>query len=677
MTNSNNTNLSISLIQSISAVFLCFLCLLVGLSVISNRGLEEVGRHFTTLSDKALPLSATNAKLTQSLLEQTKLLSYATQVTTPEALKNNRTRIEQLIKSTHDHSKQVFSIAQNFNQAISNSQQSQLNVNLERLNHLTNQIISIQQRLLQMQDEIDSEVISFRYGLSSIGPEMNRISSFLSVDNPESFDAANRFISSASSMESTFLVMMMQTNLVKAEQEYKEMRNRIAGINLAYDDFSELHPDISQFSSLNAPYEMVKSGFEQQGVLQQILAKLALFEQQQVQIAEVQFIATQTIQTLNEITLTAEGLIENNESVVKKTISSVNTTLSMVSIIFTALIFALWFMLKKWLQLSLKQILVNLNKVTQHDLCATVSLKGPDEMKQIGNKLNRLIESTSDSLVSVTRNCETLYQTAEISYNAAGCSNESIARQHQALTSMAATINRLEVSIREIASVASQSYDESKLATEHTSNGVLAVEQSYTRLQSLEATLNINEEAMVELDGRVKQIREMVDLISGIADNTNLLALNAAIEAARAGEQGRGFAVVADEVRKLASDTSQQTTNIRARMNELVESAEQSRRAVESTRHEMHFALASNENVKHTFKNIEHSVCMIRSRFEQIAVATEQQQRATGEVSQAIVHVTEQGDETKTQLESMLESSQQVSLIAREQQTMLHKYRFA
>ncbi|MCV5389801.1 methyl-accepting chemotaxis protein, partial [Escherichia coli] len=90
-----------------------------------------------------------------------------------------------------------------------------------------------------------------------------------------------------------------------------------------------------------------------------------------------------------------------------------------------------------------------------------------------------------------------------------------------------------------------------------------------------------------ELDQRVKQIREMVDMISGIAENTNLLALNAAIEAARAGEQGRGFAVVADEVRKLAKDTSQQTTNIREMMSELITAAERSRQAVNDSREEM------------------------------------------------------------------------------------------
>ncbi|MCV5341699.1 hypothetical protein OFC87_32740, partial [Escherichia coli] len=90
--------------------------------------------------------------------------------------------------------------------------------------------------------------------------------------NPESSDAANRFIASASSMESTFLVMMMHSELSKAEKEYREMRNRIAGINLAYEDFQSLHPEVSEYASLTAPYEMVKQGFSEKGVLRLILA---------------------------------------------------------------------------------------------------------------------------------------------------------------------------------------------------------------------------------------------------------------------------------------------------------------------------------------------------------------------------------------------------------------------
>ncbi|TON81213.1 methyl-accepting chemotaxis protein, partial [Vibrio parahaemolyticus] len=148
----------------------------------------------------------------------------------------------------------------------------------------------------------------------------------------------------------------------------------------------------------------------------------------------------------------------------------------------------------------------------------------------------------------------------------------------------------------------------------HTEKGVQVVEQNRKRLESLESSLDVNEQSMLELDQRVKQIREMVDMISGIAESTNLLALNAAIEAARAGEQGRGFAVVADEVRKLAKDTSQQTTNIREMMSELITAAERSRQAVNDSREEMTHALHSSNEVKSTFSDINLAVKHIQER---------------------------------------------------------------
>jgi methyl-accepting chemotaxis protein len=342
--------------------------------------------------------------------------------------------------------------------------------------------------------------------------------------------------------------------------------------------------------------------------------------------------------------------------------------------VLVAIIVVSWASLRTWINRGLKNITGNLNRLTEHDFTNTVTLLGPFEMKEVARKLNQVIESTRGSISTVTRNCETLYQTAEISHDAAEQSNLSLARQNESLTSMVETVTQLEASIKEIATVTNESYSESQQAAEYSGNGVKVIELNQVRLQSLEDTLNMNEHSMIELDNRVKQIREMVDMISGIAENTNLLALNAAIEAARAGEQGRGFAVVADEVRKLASDTSQQTSNIRDRMSELVAAAEKSRSAVSASREEMTFALESSEQVKSTFENIEKAVNQIRLRVEQITVATEEQERATADVSQSIAHVSEQGEQTKLQLESMVENSEQVAEIAGHQQAMLHKY---
>ncbi len=312
--------------------------------------------------------------------------------------------------------------------------------------------------------------------------------------------------------------------------------------------------------------------------------------------------------------------------------------------------------------------------MTQHKLNHSIALVGPQDFQNVAAQLNQVIASTHESIALVTRNCETLYQTAELSYGSAEQSNKSLAAQNQALLSMAATINQLEASIREIAGVSNDSFNDSVEAAEHSTQGVKVIGQNQQRLQALENTLSVNETAMFELNQRVTSIREMVDMISGIADSTNLLALNAAIEAARAGEQGRGFAVVADEVRKLASDTSKQTTNIRDMMNELVNAATKSRQAVEESRKEMVSALQSSEEVKSTFMQIESAVSHIRTRVALITDATEEQKRATADVSQAVAQISEQGQETKRQLDAMLESAEQVASIAGHQQAMLHKY---
>lgn len=665
---------SLSLIQTISAVFFTITLLVILLSVTSIKGLENIRQRFSELSEQALPLAMTNAELTQNILEQVKQLSYATRSENIESLQV----IEQKILSHEQLSERLFAsvvtISNEFNNAVSPTQSDQLTMLLNSLVSLSSTVTGTQRDILTLEDYITKELDSFRYGLGSIGPEMNRISSFLVGDNPESADAANRFIANVSSMESSFVQLMMTTDLEQAKHSYKEMKNRLAGVNLAYDDFKQWHPDVTEFASLTSGYDMVLSGFESEAIVDQILAKLELATQQRNQVAQVVVVADQTIELLNDVSATANDLIGNSQKIVSTTMQTTATVVFVSGAVLVIVVICAWFILRAWTNRGLKNILTHLNRMTQHDLTGQALLLGPLEMKEIANKLNQVIRSTHDSIALVTRNCESLYQTAEISHDAAEQSNQSLTEQNQSLASMIATVNQLEASIREIATVTVESYNDSKAATDYSIKGVKAIEENQTRLRSLQSTLNANEESMVELDKRVKQIREMVDLISGIAENTNLLALNAAIEAARAGEQGRGFAVVADEVRKLASDTSNQTTNIRERMNQLVAAAERSRVAVEESRLEMANALESSEVVKLTFSDIESAVAHIQTRVEQVTIATEEQESATEYVSSSIARISEQGQQTKMQLESMVGSSKQVSSIAANQQAMLHKY---
>ena len=666
MTSRKRSSISLSLVQTITITFVTILALVIALSASSFKGMERVGVEFDDLSTKALPMAMANAALTKNVLEQIKLLNVGMQVTELNQLSLIRAQLIELASQTNELVNQTSGVDLHLSQMLAE--------NLDDLHSITTVVLSTQASVIQIQAEINSELSEFRYGLSSIGPEMNRISSFLSIDNSESADAANRFIASASSMESTFLLMMMQTELEEAEQEYRELRNRIAGIHLAYDDFKAWHPEISEFTSLSAPYEMVQAGFEEGGLLHRILDKLQQTEQQKVDLERASQLSNQTIALLSQVSEAARNLIDDRERIVQLTIKEASFIVVMSCSLLACLIVISWFGIRAWVNRGLNSITHELSLLTEHDLRSNAVAIGPREMKDIARKLNQVIDSTHESIALVTRNCETLYQTAEISYEAAEQSNQSLSSQNEALICMVTTVKQLEASIKEIAVITAASFEDSQAATNSTMKGVEVVDQNRERLASLAQALTANEDSMLELDQRVKKIYEMVEVISSIAENTNLLALNAAIEAARAGEQGRGFAVVADEVRKLASGTSQQTTNIRQMMKELVAAAEGSRKAVIDSREEMTRALQSSDDVKIVFSDINVAVKHIQQRIEQISVATEEQDRATADVSRSITRISEQGELTKLRLDSMVENSEQVAEIAGHQQAMLHKY---
>ncbi|MGR5233070.1 methyl-accepting chemotaxis protein [Vibrio rotiferianus] len=666
MTSRKRSSISLSLIQTITITFVTILALVIALSASSFKGMERVGVEFDDLSTKALPMAMANAALTKNVLEQIKLLNVGMQVTEPNQLSLIRAQLIELASQTNELVNQTSGVDFHLSQMLAE--------NLDDLHSITTVVLSTQASVIQIQAEINSELSEFRYGLSSIGPEMNRISSFLSIDNSESADAANRFIASASSMESTFLLMMMQTELEEAEQEYRELRNRIAGIHLAYDDFKAWHPEISEFTSLSAPYEMVQAGFEEGGLLHRILGKLQQTEKQKVDLERASQLSNHTIALLSQVAEAARNLIDDRERIVQLTIKEASFIVVMSCSLLACLIVISWVGIRAWVNRGLNNITYELSLLTEHDLRSNAVAIGPREMKEIARKLNQVIDSTHESIALVTRNCETLYQTAEISYEAAEQSNQGLSSQNEALICMVTTVKQLEASIKEIAVITAASFEDSQAATNSTMKGVEVVDQNRERLASLAQALTANEDSMLELDQRVKKIYEMVEVISSIAENTNLLALNAAIEAARAGEQGRGFAVVADEVRKLASETSQQTTNIREMMKELVAAAEGSRRAVIDSREEMTRALQSSDDVKIVFSDINVAVKHIQQRIEQISVATEEQDRATADVSRSITRISEQGELTKLRLDSMVENSEQVAEIAGHQQAMLHKY---
>lgn len=212
---------NLSLTQTLGAVFLCITILMISLSVTCLRGIERVGAQFNQLSEQALPFALNNAALTQNFLEQVKYLGYGTHSQSEQELNQVLNEWQKLDAQAGDEITRLQQNVQLLSSTEVVQQAEQLQREILHFQQLAQSILKLQQLQLSKTAQISEQAKQFRYGLSSIGPEMGRIASFLAVDNPEAMDAANRFTASASAMESAFLLLFIEEEMSAAQNTAK------------------------------------------------------------------------------------------------------------------------------------------------------------------------------------------------------------------------------------------------------------------------------------------------------------------------------------------------------------------------------------------------------------------------------------------------------------------------
>ncbi|WKS04838.1 PAS domain-containing methyl-accepting chemotaxis protein [Escherichia coli] len=263
---------------------------------------------------------------------------------------------------------------------------------------------------------------------------------------------------------------------------------------------------------------------------------------------------------------------------------------------------------------------------------------------RIGDASNRLSEHTRGLLKDIE-------------------SSNVLTVEQQAETDQIATaVNQMVASIQEVASNAQHAADavpEEQTLRRHLYQRLVAhTSQSIT---ALEGEIRQATQVIHELEGQSNEISKVLDVIRGIAEQTNLLALNAAIEAARAGEQGRGFAVVADEVRSLAARTQQSTTDIQSMISALQERAQSAVTVMEQSSRQAHTSVAHAEEAATALDGIGQRVNEITDMNAQIATAVEQQGAVSEDINRSIINIRDAADTNVQTGQNNLQSAKSVA----------------
>ncbi|MDE1244142.1 methyl-accepting chemotaxis protein [Vibrio aestuarianus] len=285
-----------------------------------------------------------------------------------------------------------------------------------------------------------------------------------------------------------------------------------------------------------------------------------------------------------------------------------------------------------------------------NDLTARLNDEGKDEMGDLAKALNELFSQLQSIIVTFAQTSDSLNVNTKNMSDSMNTTRISVEEQSQRAESVATAVNQMSASISEVASFAARAAEFVKDGNE-TGNKASNVGQNLgTEILRLNTEMQTAVEAIGRLHTESQSIAEVLDVIQGIAEQTNLLALNAAIEAARAGEQGRGFAVVADEVRSLAGRTQTSTEEIREKIESLQRETDSVSSCIGSADKSVS---AGVETCDANSKMLEQIVDMLNDLNEmniQIAAATEEQQAVTHDISSSITSIADSSSEVSQQV---------------------------
>ncbi len=309
------------------------------------------------------------------------------------------------------------------------------------------------------------------------------------------------------------------------------------------------------------------------------------------------------------------------------------------------------------------------------DLRTRVEVSSADELGQLGSAFNRFIDKLQPLIAEVGQVTAEVEAAARGMSSMASANDQLISGEHAAVDQVSTAATEMSSAVHEVARNAQNASDAARQAEDQASAGAQVVSDTIESIRQLAQEVEGTSQTIEALAEEASSIGDVMEVIRGIAEQTNLLALNAAIEAARAGEQGRGFAVVADEVRALAARTQESTKDIQVRIERLQGGVSRAVQAMHAGSGKARDSVERAAGVDQALADTTEAVRRINDMAAQIATACEEQSSVTEEIARNISDIRDLSDEAASNSAQSMRASEELSGLSQRLAGLVGRFR--
>ena len=314
-----------------------------------------------------------------------------------------------------------------------------------------------------------------------------------------------------------------------------------------------------------------------------------------------------------------------------------------LTLLILAIILAVVWLMTRMITSPLQQLINSMRDIASGngDLTREINIDSQDEVGALANHFNQFIAKLRLLLLQTSEQASSVNNSSKMLSSVTEQTNHEIQQGNVQLENVSSAVHEMTATTQEISNNADHASSAANEAEQHALHGQQLSIAALNDMQQLAEHMAQAVSVVVGLAKESESIGTVVDVIKGIAEQTNLLALNAAIEAARAGEQGRGFAVVADEVRSLAARTQESTKDIRNMVEKLQLIAREAESSMQKGRAQTQTSTERAQTMQTALADISAAINNVKQQNSQIADATGQQTVTTEDINHNLMAITE------------------------------------